>query len=158
MAIYKISLNEEGNQEYYALAKEQSSLMLRVDDIREKIHQFEKSKLLLFKKKELKSISISINKLQKDFFAWKVKACAFCYNPQYEINPEQEQQRDLIFLHYNTNMRDLVNYLESSMNLIAEAYVIIYFEYQNHLNFFIAIGAFSLSFIGLVIGIFAFLR
>lgn len=157
MTIHKISLKEKDNPAFYSLVKEYNSLMDKWNDYNKQLHDFKVPRLLLFKTKhKVTSISKDIAELQKDFLDWQGRARSFCVKPYYKT--DSEQLGHLVFLHFTATMRDLVNRLNSDMILLVENYNKVYSEYRNQVNFLIAITAFIISFIGLVLGIITFLR
>lgn len=157
MAIYEISLEEKDNPEFYALAKEHNSLIDRLNDYNNQLHTFKVPRLFILKTKhKLISIGRNIAKLQKDFLDWQKRARGFSVKPHYKV--DSQQPGHLIYLHFTATMRDLVNHLDSNMTLLANNYQDVYSEYQNQVNFLIAIIAFIISLIGLLLGIITFTR
>jgi len=157
MTLYEISLEEKDNPEFYALAKEHNSLMDRWNQYNNQLHTFKVPRVLIFKTKhKLTLIGRNIAKLQKDFLDWQKRARGFSVKPHYKV--DSQQPGHLIYLHFTATMRDLVNRLDSNMVLLAENYNKRYSEYQNQVNFLIAIIAFIVSFIGLLLGIITFTK
>jgi len=157
MTLYEISLEEKDNPEFYSLGKEYNSLIGRLNDYNSQLHKFKVPRLFLFKTKhKLISIGRNIAKLQKDFLDWQKRAHNFCIEPHYKVDPKKSGS--LIYLHFTATMRDLVNRLDSNMTLLANNYQDVYSQYQNQVNFLIAIIAFIVSFIGLLLGIITFTK
>ena len=150
-------MEEKDNPEFYALAKEYNLLMDRWNGYNNQLHKFKVARLFLFRTKhQLIPIGKNIAKLQKDFLDWQRRARGFYTNPRYKIKPELSA--DLVFLHSTAAMRDLVNRLNSDMVLLYDNYNKMYSQYQNQVNFLIAIIAFVISLIGLVLGITTFAK
>ena len=155
MTIYKISLDEKSNPDFYNLAKEYNLLMDRWNEYNNKIHEFKIPKVLFLRTKvKIVAIGKEIACLQKDFLDWQARARNFFIKPHYSI--DSSQKGDLIFMHFTNTMRYLVNHLDSTMVLLTENYNKIYSNYENRQSFLIAIIAFLVSFGGLILGVVTF--
>lgn len=95
---HKLSLDEQVNPEFYALAREHNALMDRWNQYNSQVHEFRVPKLILFTtRKSLRSIGKDISQLQKDFTDWHGRGRKFCNKPHYTYDPEQPVL--LVFLH-----------------------------------------------------------
>lgn len=145
-----ISLEEKDNPEYYKLADEYNSLVNQWNGINNKLHKFRIRKIWLFgTKSKLIAIGKEVGKLQESFLDWYARAWDFFTKPHYNIDPNS--RGDIIYLHFTSVMGSLSNRMKSDMLLLVENHNKVCSIYKDQINFLIAIGAFSISFIGLTL-------
>jgi len=91
-------------------------------------------------------------KLQSDFIDWNKRATSFALQPNYKIEKSLDN-KDLIFVHFTSNLRFTINYLNSYITLLSENYNKRYNEYTERKNFNIAITAFIIGIASFLISI-----
>lgn len=150
MAIHKIYLNQESNPKFYGLVEEYNSLMTRCNANNNRIQNFRIPRILLFDTKtKLQSIGRECYNLQQDFLDWNKRAANFALHPHYTL--ESEQNGELVYTHFTDSMRHTINSLNDYMMLLSENYNKRYMEYENQKNFIIAITAFLIGVLGLLV-------
>jgi len=150
MANHRIYLREDINPEYWQIYKDHNKLMDKWEQYNSEILNFRIPRLLMFgTKKKLIRIGKEVLKLHGEFIEWNKRACGFAFAPRY--NFDADQNKELVFIHFTSNLRFLINTLEDSMVLIATNYNKLFSNLENQINFLLAISAFLIAFIGLLI-------
>ena len=155
MAVHKIKLDIKDNPEYYSLIKEFNKLMDRYNVINRSIDSLIVPRIFLFKVKEnLRNIKEDCLKLQSDFIEWNKRATSFAIQPKYQIDASIDN-KDLIYVHFTSNLKFAINYLNSYITLLSENYNKRHHEYQERKSFNIAITAFIIGIASFTISIFS---
>jgi hypothetical protein len=150
MANHRIYLREDTNTEYWEIYKKHNELMDKWEQYNSEILHFRIPRLLMFgTKKKLIGIGKEVLKLHGEFLEWNKRACGFAFAPKY--NFDVDQNKELVFHHFTNNLRFLINTLEDSMVLIATNYNRLFSYFEGKKNFFIAISAFIIGIIGLLL-------
>ncbi len=153
MAVHKFILERESNPEFFKLADEQKSLMDKWNGLGKQVQNFKIPRFWLFKTKhKLRPIGVGIARLQKDFLNWYGRTRGFCYEPVYIIGGTSEEKL-ITYLHSTATLRDLMNKLDSDMLMLAQNFNDRSSEYDNKLNFLIAMTGLVIAIIGLVIAL-----
>ncbi len=153
MAVYKFILERESNPEFFKLAEEQKPLMDGWNDFNNQLHNFKIPRFWLFKTKhKLRPIGVGIASLQKDFLNWYGRMRGFCYEPTYTIGGTSEEKL-ITYLNSTAILRDLMNKLNTDMLMLAENFNDRSTEYDNKLNFLIAMTGLVIAVIGLVVAL-----
>lgn len=141
----KISLEESGNPEYYQLVSDHNNLMDTWNTLNNMALRFRVPKIFLFRaKSKLKNqIGEPTSRLQKEFLNWNKKAGTFCLLPHYKF--DTNENGELNFTHFTSNLRDMINSMEVKMTLITENHNKRYSEIENQRNFVIAIVSFIIA-------------
>lgn len=151
----KIYLNKELNTEYFSIMEEYNSLMDKWNNVNNQLHSFKVPTLFLVNtKRKLTKIGEAVAELQKEYLAWNKKATNFLINPSYRFDDDQ-QAKELTYTHFTDMMQHTINFLESHMKVIVGNYNDIYSSYKYQININIAISAFLISIIGLIVSLFA---
>jgi len=152
----KIIINKDDNEEFYNLFEEFNNIMDRWNTLNSQLHEFRIPRLWLFGvKNELKKISKDLKELQDDFLVWQEKATKFFIEPNFKIPSESDG--DLTFIHMTNVLQYFLSKLNSSMVLIADNNNKAYSDYEDQINFIIAILSFIISIFGLSITIVPFI-
>jgi len=127
--------------------------MDRWNQFNKQLHDFKIPRLYLFKTKdELCLIGVEIKKLQKDFLEWYERAHKFYIDPSYTIEGTSEE-RMLVYSHSTAILGNIMHKFNSDMLMFVDNYDGIYSEYNNQLNFLIAIGGLIIAVVGLVVAL-----
>ncbi|MCJ7812252.1 hypothetical protein MUP95_02895, partial [bacterium] len=153
MSSVRIYLNKKLNAHYFSIMEEYNSLMDRWNSINNKIHAFEVPTIFLLNtKSQLIEIGKSLNILQKEYIQWNKKATIFLLNPSFKFDDNQ-QAKELTYTHFSDMLQHTINFLDSHMKLIGTNYNNKYSTYRHQININIAISAFLISLIGLVLSL-----
>jgi len=153
MVVLRLTLKKEDNPEFYTLCDEQKLLMDRWNQFNKQLHDFKIPRLCLSKSKdELCLIGVEMNKLQKDFLEWYKRAHKFYIDPSYTIEGTSEE-RMLVYSHFTAILGDIMHKFNSDMLMLADNYNSRYSEYNNQLNFLIAIGGLTIAVVGLIVAL-----
>ncbi len=153
MAARKFVLEKKSNPEFFELTDEQKSLMDRWNVLGKQVQNFKIPKLWFFEtKRKLRPIGLGIAGLQKDFLNWYGRIRKFCYEPTYMIRGTSEEKL-ITYLHSTAILRDLMNKLNTDMLMLAQNFNDRSSEYDNKLNFLIAMVGLVIAVIGLVIAL-----
>ncbi len=153
MVVHRLTLKEEDNPEFHTLCDEQKLLMDRWNQFNKRLHDFKIPRLCLFKTKdELCLIGVEMKKLQKDFLEWYKRAHKFYIDPSYTIEGTLEE-RILVYSHCTDILGNIMHKFNSDMLMLADNYNGRYSEYNNQLNFLIAIGGLMIAMVGLVVAL-----
>ena len=153
MVVHKLTLKKEDNPEFHTLCDEQNLLMDRWNQLNNQLQNFKIPRLCLFKTKgELRLIGIEIKKLQKDFLEWYKRAHEFYVDPSYTIEGTSEE-RILLYSHCTDIVGNIMHKFNSDMLMLAQNFNDRSSEYDNKLNFSIAMAGLVIAVIGLVIAL-----
>jgi hypothetical protein len=152
VTVHKLSLDRDNNEDFYKLADEHNSIMGCWNLHNSLLCKIKTGRIFPFRARyKIKDIGKNIKKLQDEFLDLNKRASDFLMRPHYKIDPTQ--RGDMVFLYFTAILQYLIGHLDSRMVMLAENYNKVYLEYQHRIDFLIAIGAFIVSLVGLIIAI-----
>ncbi len=153
MAINKLVLERESNPEFYKLTDEQKSLTDESHNLNYQLYSFKIPRFWLFKTKhKFRPIFVGLLRIQKDFDNWYVRARKFCYSPMYKMEGTPQEEL-LTHLQSTATLRDSMNELNNNMVMVANNLNGRILEYDNNLNFLIAMTGLIIAVTGLVVAL-----
>lgn len=151
----RIYLNKKDNPDFYNILEEYNSLMEKWNSLNNRIVSYKIPQINLFNiKKELRILGEEGLKLQNEYLRWNKKATKFALEPNYTF--DQHQNQELTYLHFTSNMRHTVNYMNSNMVMLTNSYNTLYSSHEQRVNFNTAISAFAIGIVSLFIALFSY--
>ena len=153
---HKLQLKEGDNPEYYRLFNKfhefidrYNLLQKRMQTIRPKVWYYRRSK------KELDSIKPELGAYVLDYLKWRGQVDNFILEPNIIVT--NEDVPGLAFLHFMDNLRDAKNHLENDVTIVEDNFRYVGTLVDSELNFGIAMTSFILTFLGLIVTLYALL-
>lgn len=165
MNIHKLELLKDANPEYHNLINESNEIMDEYGKIMGLIHSFKLPKRKIWKcelpklsffcgaKAELSIIGKEAITLTNRFLDWNNRALTFCASPHYSFRLGSEVDTQTSVIHYTNLLLYRANRLNNDITLLQNSYELRYSEIENAINYWIAITAWLLTFLGLGISI-----
>lgn len=167
MASHILDLNKEKNPVYFSLIDQHNEIMQEWGEILKRVHEFRIPEFHLWNisipkvtffnvrkyKKELSIIGNDAIKLQEKFLRWNSGSMNFCASPKYVLSQGADLDNAMTMIHYNSFLLRLVERVNSDMVLLQSDYNLRYSEIENSANYWTAITAWVLAFVGLVISL-----
>lgn len=165
--MHKLSLPKEANLEYHNLLNESNEIMSEYGRIMGLVHSFKLPTIKIGKfeltkpsptffyraKYELSKIGREGISLTNRFLDWNNRVINFCANPQYSVGTSTELDGHTSVILHTSFLLSRADRLNSNMTLLQSNYNLRWSEIDNAINFWIAITAWGLSFLGLAVSI-----
>ena len=153
---FRVSLPPEGNEEFYNFVERSNDIIREYDAIQQDLFALRLPKVFLgSNKKKLLVLGKRTMQLLSEFSDWNSEARQFCTKPKYLFSHDTENAT--AFLHFTMDLRERANYVGSSILQGVENYNKRFTEHENRQNFVIAITAWFLTFVGLVVTVLSLL-
>ncbi len=166
MGQHKLELLEEGNPEYYKLINESNEIISEYNRIMNLVHSFKLHKIKLWKcelpkpsffycraKADLSIIGREGMSLRDRFINWNDRALKFCQSPHYRFSTDPEVDKQTSVILFTNLLLHRADRLNSDITLLQSNYNLRFSEIENAINFWIAITAWLITFVGLLVSI-----
>lgn len=162
-----LNLDKEKNSVYFSLIDRHNEIIQEWSEILERIHNFKIPEFrignfsipyvtpfnVLKYKREISVIGNDAKKLQTKFIRWNKDSMNFYASPRYVLNQDTDLDNALTMIHHNSFLSSLIERVNSDMLLLLGDYNLRYSEIENSANYWTAITAWVLAFIGLVMSL-----
>lgn len=167
MANHRVELNPEKNREYSSLITRQNKIVEELNTVKTRVREYKIKILQIWiftipcitpfnasqKLKNLSQIGNDIVKLQKTYIQWNKDAWNFCNSPKFRLDGNSKLENVLTTILLHNALLTLISTSNADMTLLSSDYNLRYAEVENASNYSIAITAWFVSFISLIIAL-----